>query len=137
MIVCRALIHLMLCTSLILSGSGLALAGEFMHAQGHHADAAAMQMQHDMAENCAEAMTGPAHVEAMAAHDHSKGQPASSPDCCQSANACDCACQQHSPVTTSTAIAYAVAVGDTRVLPPSKVGHPAPRPSRQIRPPIA
>ncbi len=51
--------------------------------------------------------------------------------------ACDCACQQHSPVTTSTAIAYAVAVGDTRVLPPSKVGHPAPRPSRQIRPPIA
>ena len=130
----RSLIHLMLCLLLVLNGSVQALAGEAMHAQGH--EMARANLQH-AAPDCHEpAATG--HTETVAdSTPNPQHLDDEQSDCCKSSNACDCACQQHSPVTAALVATFVAAADDTPVILPAKAGHAPPSPARSIRPPIA
>lgn len=137
----RNLMRLMLCVALILNGSVQALAGDAMHAPGHTAGHATEHATADAGFQHA----APGCHDRSGDHDHKladvakKGQHghAEQNDCCTSPNACDCACQQHSPVATSLVAAFVASTGDTRVILPVKAGHAPPSPARSIRPPIA
>lgn len=138
MSVLRSLMRLMLCVALILNGSVQALAGDAMHASGHtpgHA-AAKAGFQH-AAPGCHDpsGTHDGARADHADGHAHPHGEQDS--DCCSSSNACDCACQQHSPVATCQVAVLVAAPGDTRVILPAKTGHASPSPARSIRPPIA
>lgn len=134
MLLVRSLIRLMLCLSLILNGSVQTLAGEALHAQGQHGAQASVE---HAAPACHDAVAGLHSGSAIDAAADFQAVDAESADCCQSSDACDCACQQHSPVATCLLASLVTATGDTRVVLPVKAGHPSPEPARSIRPPIA
>lgn len=134
MLLVRSLIRLMFCLSLILNGSVQTLAGEATHAQGQHGTQASVE---HAAPACHEAVAGLDSAGTADPVADSQHATAESTDCCQSSNACDCACQQHSPVATCLLASLVTATGDTRVVLPAKTGHPSPAPARSIRPPIA
>jgi len=135
------LLRFVLCISLILNGSGVAVAATQMQMGDSHLTRQAMPPVAAMPGACHEmpGMEAPAPQHHVAAVDNGTPGSASlagSPLDCSDSSGCDCSCAQQAQFAPTAATIGGAMGGDSTAVRPMKAGHPAPAMPHLIRPPI-
>ena len=69
--------------------------------------------------------------------DHAQDKGDCDNDCCRDSGACQCLCMHHAHAAIPNALSYARTISPAHIATRIDLGHAAPQPSEQIRPPIS
>ena len=130
----RRMLPWLLALSLVLNGISSAMAGVSMHAgKSSQAHVVSMHDESDSDHPSSKIAHGQDHV-----GNHGKASVTGNcdDDCCRDPGSCQCLCMQHAQAMVSGPIGFVSPVSLIGVSTTLKIGHPAPPPGEQIRPPI-